>query len=377
MILVEDCELYTPQAMGLGKVLISGGTIAAVGTDFGPPPGLDVEVISAKGLLAIPGLIDGHVHIAGAGGEGGPATRTRELAAAELLNAGITTAIGCLGTDGLTRTVASLLMKAKGLRQEGLSCWIYTGSYQVPPPTITGEVATDLCYIEEIIGVGEIALADHRSSSPGVLDLVRLAKLTRLGGMLSGKVGIVHVHMGDSPRPFELIEEAVAASELGFKQFYPTHVNRNRHIFEDAKKYGREGFLDITSGIQPTPGGDEIEPAKALAGLLAAGVPLDHLTMSSDAGGSLPCFDEQGHLTGMEVGMPGTLLQELRNLVDREGLPLEKALRTVTANPAAILKLPGKGSLAAGMDADLLLVDRGLAIRYAIAGGRVTVGHGS
>ena len=57
----------------------------------------------------------------GAQGEGGPATRTPELPTTSLLEGGTTTAVGCLGADGVTRTLSALLMKAKGLRQEGVS----------------------------------------------------------------------------------------------------------------------------------------------------------------------------------------------------------------------------------------------------------------
>ena len=79
-------------------------------------------------------------------------------------------------------------MKAKGLRADGVSAWMWTGAYQLPPPTLTGDVARDLALIEEVIGVGEVAIADHRSSSPSVRELIQLAKRTRVGRMLGGSV---------------------------------------------------------------------------------------------------------------------------------------------------------------------------------------------
>ena len=135
MILFQNCTVYSPDYLGKKDVFIGGGKILAVGEKIPKPRGMPVEVVSGEGLLMTPGFVDAHVHFAGAGGEGGPATRTPELHLSMLTRAGVTTAVGCLGTDGVTRTAESLLMKAKGLRQEGLSSWIYSGSYQVPPPT--------------------------------------------------------------------------------------------------------------------------------------------------------------------------------------------------------------------------------------------------
>ncbi len=183
MILFKNCELYTPDFCGINDVLIAGNKIISVEKDIPVPVGWQVEVIDCKELKMIPGLIDAHVHIAGAGGEGGPATRTPEMLLSNMIEAGVTTVIGCLGTDGMSRSVESVLMKAKGLRQEGVSAWIYTGSYQVPPPTILGDIGKDIAMIDEIIGTGELAISDHRSSVPTVNELIRIAAHSRVGGM--------------------------------------------------------------------------------------------------------------------------------------------------------------------------------------------------
>ena len=378
MILLRNGDLYAPEPLGRMDVLIAGGSIVAVGTGLQPPRGVATEVLdlSTTNIKITPGLIDGHVHLAGAGGEGGPATRTPELHLGQILAGGVTTAVGCLGTDGYTRSVENLLMKAKGLKQEGLSCWIYTGSYQIPPPTLTGALATDLCYVEEVIGAGEIAVADHRSSSPTVTELIKLAKQGRVGGMLGQKAGIIHLHMGDGREPYDRIYRAVERSELTLKQFYPTHVNRNRHIFEASKTYGKKGFLDITTSSYAYFKDEEVKPSSALAGFLTAGVPPDHITMSSDAGGSLPAFGEQGELVRMEIGQTTSLLAEARDAVRLEKLPFETVIRTLTANPAKILKLSRKGRIGVGLDADLLLLDEDFQVWGLLAGGRFQIREG-
>jgi beta-aspartyl-dipeptidase (metallo-type) len=373
--LLQGAEVYAPEHLGPRDLLLGGGRILGVAEAIAPPSGVEVATVPAGDLLAIPGLVDLHVHFAGAGGEGGPATRTPELAASALLAGGTTTAVGCLGADGVTRTISALLMKAKGLREEGVSSWIYTGAYQVPLPTLLGDVAEDLAFVEEVVGVGEVAVADHRSSHLSVEELVRLASRARIGGMLGGKAGIVHLHLGDGEGPFDLVDRAVEASELRHGQFLPTHVNRSRAVFEDARGYASRGAVDITTSAYVAFPDEEVKPSRCLATLLGDGVPPERVTMSSDGGGSLPRFDGEGELQGTDVGDPASLLAELTDAVRREGLPLERALPSVTSTPARILKLAGKGRLAPGMDADLVLLDRDLGVRHVISGGVWRVGR--
>ncbi len=376
MILFKGCQVYSPPALGKQDVLVSGGRIAAVAAAIRPASGCVTEVVDGSALRLLPGLIDGHVHIAGAGGEGGPVTRTPEMRLLDMLEGGITTVIGCLGTDGLTRSLSSVLMKVKGLRQEGVSAWMYTGAYQVPTPTLLGDVGRDIAMIDEVIGVGEIAIADHRSSSPSLDELVRLAKQARVGGLIGNKVGIVNIHLGDSPGPFDLLYAMVATSELRFSQFLPTHCNRTRSVFNEAKKYGRKAFIDLTASSFPYYSEEEVKPSLGIKELLKAGVPLEHITISSDGCGSLPVFDKKGCLLRLDSGKPKAVLTELFDCVRREKLPLEKALLPFTANVAATLKLTRKGRIAAGMDADLLLIDGEDRVRHLLANGNWMVRDG-
>jgi beta-aspartyl-dipeptidase (metallo-type) len=269
-----------------------------------------------------------------------------------------------------------VLMKAKGLRQEGVSAWIYTGAYQVPTPSILGDIGKDIAMIEEVIGVGEIAIADHRSSSPSLDELIRLAKLARVGGMIGGKAGIVNIHLGDSPEPFAMLYGAVEKSELRFTQFLPTHCNRSRSVFAASMEYGKKGLVDLTASSYPYYPNEEVKPSACLRELLAAGVPPTHITFSSDGCGSLPTFDEEGNLLSLASGKPKAIFTELIDSVRQEKIPLEKALPVVTSNVAAILKLAGKGGIAAGMDADLLLLDEEDRIRHLLANGRWLIQNG-
>lgn len=373
-LLIRGAEVYAPEPSGVCDVLCVGGTVLAVG-DRLSLPGAGRE-IDASGQLLVPGLIDGHVHIAGAGGEGGPGTRTPEMPLSWMVEAGITSVVGLLGADGVTRNLDNLLMKAKAIRAAGLSAWVWTGSYQLPVPTVTGDVTRDLSIIDEVIGVGEVAIADHRSSTPTALSLARLANQARLGGMLGGKCGLLHIHLGDGQKPFQLLYDAVAESELAPTQFYPTHVNRNPWCFEDAKAWGKRGPVDVTAAGWEYFQDEEVKPSRAVRELLDAGVPLDNVTMTSDACGSLPQFDDAGNLVRLVTSRLDCLWRETADLIRDEGLALPTALAPVTSNPARILGLAGKGHARPGADADLLLVDQELMIRTVVAGGAVVMHDG-
>ncbi len=376
MKLIKNTDVYAPESLGIKDILIGGGKILAIGKNL-VNHGLqkvEMEIIDGSGLKTIPGLIDGHVHIAGAGGEGGPSTRTPELQLSSMLRGGITTVVGLLGTDGMTRNLEGVLMKVKSLKQEGVSAWMYTGSYQFPTPTILGDVGRDIALIDEIIGVGEVAVSDHRSSEPSVRELIRLAVHARIGGMLSGKAGVVNLHIGNREKPFDPIYKAVEKSDLQYKQFLPTHCNRSAYLIEEAKSYGKTGYIDLTS--YPGNYGDENHKAsKAFVELLKAGVPLNHISFTSDGCGSLPVF-EKGKLVRLGMGSPDAIFHSLIELVVDEGFPWEKALFPVTVNPADILKLNNKGRISVGKDADLVLLDEKNQIEFLFANGAMMISKG-
>jgi beta-aspartyl-dipeptidase (metallo-type) len=376
MLLLRNATVYAPEPLGKKELLIGGNIILAISDKIDIPRGMDVEIADVNGLIVVPGLIDNHVHIAGAGGEGGPSTRTPELALSDMFAGGVTTVIGCLGTDGLTRTVETVLMKAKSLRHQGASAWIWTGAYQVPTPSITGDVGKDIALIDEIIGVGELAISDHRSSYPSTGELIRITALARVGGMLGKKAGMVNIHLGDAKNPFLPLHEVIEHSELKYTQFLPTHCNRNSYIFEDSKTYGKAGYVDITTSSWPYFQDEEVKPSTGLKLLLEAGVPADNITFSSDSCGSLPGFDEQGRLVKLEMGLPASNLKELADCVLKEKIPLEISLKVLTSNVASILKLPGKGLVSAGMDADLLFLDPEMKIVHLLVMGKWAVRDG-
>ncbi len=372
MLLLRNAEIYGPAPGGRADILVAGGRIVRIEAGVQIPESY-CDVLDADGLVAAPGFIDAHVHITGGGGEGGYATRTPELLLSDAIRGGVTTIVGCLGTDGITRSLAGLLAKARGLDEEGLSTFMYTGYYAVPVKTLTGSIEQDLLFIDKVIGVGEVALSDHRSTQPTFEEFARMAAEARRGGILSGKAGVVNVHMGDGRRGLEYLRRLREETEIPVTQILPTHINRNPALFEEGIAYARGGgFVDLTTSSVPAFVEDgEVPCSRGLRTMLEAGVDGGHITFTSDGQGSLPHFDAQGRLQGLQVGRVTSLFAAVRDAVLHERVPLEAALAVVTANPARVLKLRGKGTLAPGADGDIvLLAPKTLEIRGVVARGR-------
>lgn len=367
--LLRHARVYAPDPLGLCDLLVGGGRLLHVGPPLGAlPTGLDVAVHDLEGRRVLPGLIDGHVHVTGGGGEAGAASRVPAPALSRYTRGGVTSVVGVLGTDDVTRTTGELLAHVRALREQGLSAWCHTGGYHLPPTTLTGSVRGDLVHLDAVIGVGELAISDHRSSQPTRAELLRVASEAHVAGLMTGKAGIVHLHVGDGARGLALVREALAESELPPRVFNPTHVNRRRALFDEALELVADGcWVDITA-FPVADGEDAWSAPDAVERALAAGAPMHRVTVSSDGGGCLPVFDADGRVAHMAVGDAGAMAAALAELL-RRGHPLEAVLPCFTSNVAALLRLRGKGVLAPGSDADLVVLDDDHRVHEVMAGG--------
>lgn len=377
--LIRNANVFAPEPLGTQHLLVGGGRILWMGEDTIELPAAlrsACRIIDAGGYRTIPGLIDGHVHVTGGGGEAGFRTRVPPQPLSRFTTAGITTVVGLLGTDDVARGPGELLATVYALREEGLNAYGYAGGYHVPPVTLTGSVRGDLVFIEALIGIGEVAISDHRSSQPTLDELLRIASECHVAGVMTGKAGVLHLHLGDGTRGLALVRDALKASELPARVFNPTHVNRRRALFAEALELARAGStVDITAF--PVEEDEDAYPAaEALDRYLASGAPADRVTVSSDAGGCLPCFDAEGHVTHMDVGSAGALLATLREATAR-GLTLDAALPAFTSNPAKLLRLTRKGALAVGNDADIVVLDEQYGVHTALVRGEVHIRDGA
>ena len=379
--LIKNAAVYAPEYLGIQDVLIADSRILKIAPEIPVIDAYDVEVLDGTKKLLFPGFIDSHVHILGGGGEGSYHTRTPEIMLTDITLGGVTTVVGCLGTDGTTRNMASLLAKARGLEEEGISTYIYTGSYQVPVRTLTDSIGDDLILIDKVVGCGEIAISDHRSSQPTPEEFAHIVGDTRVGGILSGKAGLVNIHMGDGPRMLSYLRYVVEETEIPPSNMLPTHINRSARLLKDGIDYARSlgGYVDLTTSSDPDfLEEDEVKASTGLRLMLEQGVPGDQITFSSDGQGSMPIFDRDGVFLGLGVGKVTSLYREVRDSILKEKVDIARALRPVTTNPANLLKLESKGRIAPGKDADLVLVNQDtLQIDTVIAMGKLMVQGGA
>ena len=366
MLLIKNADCYQPRHVGVTDLLLSPERILMMRPGIQPAPGYDVEVVDCGARALCPALVDQHMHILGGGGETGPSSRIPEIMLSEILTAGIGTAVGLLGADGVTRSVSALLAKARALEDEGLTTRLYTGSYGLPTDTLTGRVLHDLIYVEKVVGAGEVAISDYRSSHPNLDMLRQLAWEVKLGSMIGRKAGVVHLHVGDGVRGLAPLISLIEESEFPMEMFVPTHMNRNRLLLEEAAGYARGGgFVDLTAGQRR---GKGLPAPEALERLLSCGVPAGQITLSSDAGGTNPDSPDGR-------GRPMDLFHDFAACA--RGLGLETALGTVTENPARRLGLyPQKGCVAVQSDADLVVLNPDYSIEWLILKGKIAIEHG-
>ncbi len=372
---IRNAEIYAPDHIGKKDMLIAFDKIAMIEDEIKLPDSIPHEVIDANGKIIFPGFIDSHVHITGGGGEGSYRTRTPELTLSKATSAGVTTIVGVIGTDGTTRTMPDLIAKARGLEEEGITCYVHTGSYQVPVKTLTGKIEDDIILIDRVIGAGEIAISDHRSSQPTVEEMAKIASAARIGGMLSGKAGIVNIHLGDSPSKLSLLEQVVETTDIPIKTFHPTHINRTEELFEAGITYAKKGGnIDFTTSTIPQFLEEgEVKCSTGLKRALEAGVPVERITFTSDGQASLPAFNASGEFEGLQIGSVASLYKEVRDAIVEDGVPISDAIKVITKNPASLLRLSQKGEIAVEKDADLVIVDSDFQIDTVFARGRKMV----
>ncbi|MDA0680392.1 MAG: beta-aspartyl-peptidase [Proteobacteria bacterium] len=354
--LLSNARVFAPEDLGICHVLVGGGRILGVSGKKNELSAAGATESDLAGRRLIPGFIDGHAHVTGGGGEAGFSSRVPPVPLGHFTTAGVTGVVGVLGTDDTTRDTRSLLAQTRALREEGLGAWCHTGGYHVPPVTLTGSVRDDIVFLDPVIGVGELAISDHRSSQPTLNELLRIASDAHVAGMISGKAGILHLHLGDGERGADLIRRALAKSELPARVFNPTHINRRKALFEEAIELAHRGCtVDITA-FPVADDEDAWSADVALEKYLDTGAPANRITVSSDGGGCLPVFNEQGEMLSMDIGRPSSLIETLRSLLNSGRAP-EQILPAFTSNVADILRLGDRGRIRPGAVADMIVLD--------------------
>jgi beta-aspartyl-dipeptidase (metallo-type) len=368
--LIKNAEVYAPEYLGKNDLLISHGRFSAIA------PNLDfrvegMRIIDADGKIVLPGLIDQHIHISGAGGKDGFASMTKEVTREALVACGTTTAVGLLGTDGTIRAIRALYGKVQALRQEGLSAYMFSGYYGADTVTITDSIQGDMVFVEPVLGF-KIAISDIRSSYPTALELVRKLREVRTGGLLAKKKGIMHVHLGALPSKMDVLFELVRDYHFPIQYISPTHVGRTKDLFDQSLEFARMGgIIDITTGASKY-----TDPYRSVLYALDQGVDINQMTFSSDGHAGLSKLDDAGNQIGFRSAPIDENLGQTVALVKQGGVPIEQAFKIITTNPARNLGLPNKGSITLGGDADMCWFDDNLQLLDVFANGTQMMHNG-
>lgn len=370
MKLLKNAHVFSPKDLGVVDILTAGNKIILIQKDLklNIP---NLEIIDLKGYYLAPGLIDQHIHVTGGGGEAGYHSRTPEINLSEIIKYGITTVVGVLGTDGCTRSLENLYSKVKALEFEGISTYMHTSAYRVPSYTLTGSILKDLVLIDKVIGV-KIALADNRGSFPTDEELIKIISDIRVGGMISKKGGILHMHMGALSSKLDNIFRLINDYEFPINYFEPTHTARTKELFNEALKFQKlGGFIDITTGGSRFASLDEV-----FAYGIEKGLNLDMVSLSSDGNGSVPKFDKNGKVIGYGKASCQSDIDTLRLLKNSKIISLENILALMTKNPARYLNLENKGEIKVGFDADFIAFDDNFNFKDVIAKGKFCIKDG-
>ena len=370
MLLIKNTNLYSPQSLGKKDILISNGKIVAIDDEI-VNHSVFSKVWDAKGAITTPGFIDQHIHVIGAGGKHGFASMTPQIHLGDLINCGTTTVVGLLGTDGSTRSIKTLFSKTQALNQEGITAYMYTGYYGLDKVYLMNSLQEDMIYIDSVIGC-KIAISDIRSSYPSSLELLRLLRNVRVGGMLAGKKGILHLHLGALSSKMDLLFEIIENYEFPIEHISPTHVGRTKELFDQAITFAKMGgMIDITTGASKY-----TDPYKSVLYALDNNVSIDNITFSSDGNAGLDNLDKNNNLVGFKSAPFDKNFEEVINLHKLGGFPLEDALKLITSNPAKNLGLKNKGEVKVNSDADLCFLNSDLKLNTVIANGKFMMQDG-
>ena len=354
--LIKGGRVFTPDEIGIQDILIINDRIVGLGRDISPRLGLDLEseIYDAKDKIICPGIIDSHLHLIGGGGAAGFVSRVKEIPVEDIVRYGVTTVVGCLGLDHISKSVKTLLIKANALESAGISSYILTGSWVFPPITITGSVEQDLVFIDKVIGV-KLAVGEASSTCPNKRELRDLIGEIRRASQLSNKAGILHVHLGPQSREWiKLFQEIISEIKIPPSKVIFTHANRSQEMLDLTLEYTKQGgAIDLTASLNPAERPGSIRASEALKTMLGQGLSLERVTLTSDGNASRVLPAGEIIYVGIEP-----LLSEIKALVVEQKVSLTSALKLVTTNPARLYQIDlDKGSLAPGKEADLMIMN--------------------
>ncbi len=363
-------------------ILIRDGVIEAIGPRNGMSLPSGANEINATGKIASPGFLDVHIH--GAGGhdvmEGTPDalhTISKTIAAHGTTSFVATTVTArpediCKASEGISRYIVTQ-HQAADLRAEILGIH-FEGPFISPVRRGVHPVEWLKLPSAELLANFVAAAGGHArilTIAAELLGAIPCIDAARKSGMV---VGIGHtdatceqaraafhhgahhaIHMYNAMRPFSHRDPGIIGAVLTSPDVTAELIADGVHVEETAMRLllqakGAAGVILITDGISAT----GMPDGKYMLGSFEVTV----------TGGI--CRNAEGRLAGSTL----TLDRALRNIVGL-GTPVTDALRMLTLNPAKLLGIESKkGSLRAGADADIVLLDEGLNVTQVWTSGR-------
>jgi dihydroorotase len=388
--LIRGGRVVDPSAHldGVMDVLIDAGKIVAVGGDAlatgwpraGSPRDTPLEVIEARGLLVVPGLVDIHTHLREPGYEYKESIESGSAAAV----AGGFTAIACMAnTDPVNDDAAVTEYILDKARAVGLAQVFPVGAVSV------GLAGERLAEIGELSQAGVVGISDDGKS---VMNSQLMRRALEYAGMFGLPVishcedtqlaahGVMHegrvsTELGLRGIPAQaeeiMVARDIALAELTGGRLHIAHVSTAGavRLIRDAKARG----LRVTAEVTPhhlsltheavrgyDPNTKMYPPLRAAGDVDALRQALKDGTIDAIATDHAPHdlaakdveFDQAPvGIIGLETSLPLTL-----RLVHAGVLPLSEAVAKLTWGPSQVLGL-AKGTLRVGADADVTLID--------------------
>jgi N-acetylglucosamine-6-phosphate deacetylase len=371
-----------------GAVAVEQGTVRYAGPRASLPQSWSAEHIPSGwpgGLTLLPGLVDIHCH-GGLGGEFGPDLGGARAAAAYHHASGTTSVVGSLVSapaetlvEG-ARVLANLVVAGElaGIHLEGPFLSTVRCGAQDPESLVDADLAL----------VDRLAAA----AGPGALVQMTWAPERAGGGLVPaalagiGALGALGHTDADFATACEALR-AVAGHNVRGGQPLVTHLFNGMPpllsrdpgpVAAALAAAGRgEAVLEvIADGVHldggtvrmlfDTVGAGQI--ALVSDAMVASGLPEGTYALG---GLSVRVTGREARLVhgGSLAGGVSVLLEQVRWLATDLGIALPDAVRAASATPARALALDDVGVLAAGMRADLVVVDADLALRGVMRGG--------
>jgi len=356
-------------------VRVEGERIAEIGEDLPMPEAADARFVDADGKRLLPGMIDTHVHFRQPGFDHKETWETGSRSAAA---GGVTTVVDQPNTDPPTVDGASFDQKAElaadslidfGINGGVTEQWVPSALFQRPLFALgevfladsTGDMGIDVELFASAVksaarqnvtvtvhaeDAGEFEPGAKERDDADAWSAYRTARAEPAAVRAAAEVADrfqANVHIAHTSTP----EGIDVAAEHGLTcEVTPHHMFLSRRDLNDLGTHGR---------MNPPLRRERLRQKvyeRVVNGTVDV-IATDHAPHTRDEKDA-DIWDAPSGVPGVETALP-LLLEEAR----QGNITYERIRDLTAANPADIFGLPTKGRIAAGMDADLVLVDPG------------------